>query len=132
MTCILAAVLCYKPRGRRDSLLAHRALRRSAVSQHEMLKNLEFGGVKTQAMNPIIAVIIGIVCLIVGALGGAVLFFSLLSSALRPVWAFWIDILLVPLRLGKKLLRKLEFFSKKGFSFLQKWFTIMGTPKQDC
>lgn len=70
--------------------------------------------------------------ILLGALGGAVLFFSLLSSALRPVWAFWIDVLLVPLRLGKKLLRKLEFFSKKGFSFLQKWFTIMGTPKQDC
>ena len=34
MTCILAAVLCYKTRGRRDSLLAHRALRRSAVSLH--------------------------------------------------------------------------------------------------
>ncbi len=33
--------------------------------------SLNFGGVKTQAMNPIIAVIIGIVCLVVGAVGGA-------------------------------------------------------------
>ena len=32
----------------------------------------EFGGVKTQAMSPVIAAIIGIVCLIVGVAGGAV------------------------------------------------------------
>ena len=32
----------------------------------------EFGGVKTQAMSPVIAVIIGIVCLVVGVAGGAV------------------------------------------------------------
>ena len=67
-----------------------------------------------------------------GVVGGAVLFFSLLSSALRPIWAFWMEVLLVPLRLGKKLFQKLDIFFKKGFSFLQKWFTMMGTPKRNC
>ena len=66
-----------------------------------------------------------------GAVGGAVLFFSALSSALRPVWAFWIGLILVPLRLGRTILEKLELFLKKGFSFLRKCFTMMGTPKED-
>lgn len=67
-----------------------------------------------------------------GVVGGAVLFFSLLSSALRPIWAFWLDVLLVPLHLGEKLLQKLDIFFKKGFSFLRKWFTIIGTSKRNC
>lgn len=66
-----------------------------------------------------------------GTVGGAVLFFSALSDALRPVWKFWMGLLLMPIRLGKTLLEKLELFFKKGFSFLRKWFTIMGTPKRD-
>ena len=66
-----------------------------------------------------------------GVVGGAVLFFSTLSSALRPVWAFWIDLLLAPLRIGERILEKLVLFFKKGFSFLRKWFTMVGTPKQN-
>lgn len=69
--------------------------------------------------------------ILLGVVGGAVLFFSLLSGALRPVWAFWIGLLLMPWRLGRKVFKKLELFFKKGFSFLRKWFTIMGTPKGD-
>ena len=61
MTCILAAVLCYKTRG----IDCHRALRRSAVSL-----NLIFGGVKTQAMEYVIAAIVGAVCLGLGMLLG--------------------------------------------------------------
>ena len=52
--------------------------------------------------------------------GSGVLFFSLLSPLLRPLWDFWLDLLLIPARLlgriGKKLYRickKLFFFSAK-------------------
>lgn len=44
-----------------------------------------------------------------GALGGGVLFFCLLSPVLRPLWDFWLEILLSPVRLaagaGKKCCR---------------------------
>ena len=44
-----------------------------------------------------------------GALGGAVLFFCLLSPILRPLWDFWLRILLSPVHLaagvGKKCCR---------------------------
>lgn len=63
-----------------------------------------------------------------GALGGAILFFSLLSAPLRPIWSFWIDLALLPVHLCETLLRKFFIFSKKVFSFFTKWFRIMGTP----
>jgi len=62
-----------------------------------------------------------------GALGGAVLFFCLLSTPLRPIWAFWADIALFPLEVGKKILKKLWKTCKKLFSFWKKWFTIICT-----
>ena len=65
--------------------------------------------------------------ILLGTLGGAVLFFSLLSSVLRPIWEFWIGIFLLPLRFTKTVLIKLGYFFKKVFSFPAKWFTIMGT-----
>jgi len=68
--------------------------------------------------------------ILLGALGGAVLFFCLLSPLLRPLWGFWFRIFMAPLRLTERLLKKLYQFCKKLFSFLQSWFTIMFT--QHC
>ena len=65
--------------------------------------------------------------ILLGAGGGAVLFFSLLSSVLHPIWSFWIDFFLLPLRFIKQTLIKLVIFFKKVFSFPAKWFTITGT-----
>lgn len=65
--------------------------------------------------------------ILIGVLGGAVLFFSLVSPSLRPVLGFWIDLSLVPLRLGHKIMRKMQLFFKKVFSFLRGWFTIICT-----
>lgn len=65
--------------------------------------------------------------ILLGVLGGAVLFFCLLSPLLRPLWDFWFRILTAPLRLVKKWLKKMYQFCKKLFSFLQSWFTIMFT-----
>lgn len=56
-----------------------------------------------------------------GALGGAVLFFCLLSRPLRPLWAFWLKILLSPLRAAAGLAKKLVGFARKwqkALSFL--------------
>lgn len=60
----------------------------------------------------------------VGVLGGAVLFRCLLGPLLRPVWAFWLELALLPARLARKFLKKCEQKAKKVFSFLRKWFTI--------
>lgn len=65
--------------------------------------------------------------ILIGTLGGAVLFFSLVSPSLRPVLAFWIDLSLVPFRLGHKISSKMQIFFKKVFSFLKGWFTIKDT-----
>ena len=50
---------------------------------------------------------------VLGALGGAVLFFCLLSSLLRPVWDFWVDTLAFFLRLCALPLQWLKIFAKK-------------------
>ena len=50
---------------------------------------------------------------VLGALGGAVLFFCLLSSLLRPVWDFWVDTLAFFLRLCALPLQWLKNFCKK-------------------
>ena len=63
-----------------------------------------------------------------GTLGGAVLFFSLFSGVLRPILGFWVELALTPLHLGDIFIKKLQFFCKKVFSFLGKWFTIMVAP----
>ena len=65
--------------------------------------------------------------ILMGTVGGAVLFFTLISPSLRPVLTFWLDLFLVPLRLGDKFLRKTQIFFKKVFSFWKGWFTIICT-----
>lgn len=62
-----------------------------------------------------------------GIMGGAVLFWCLLSGVLRPVWTFWLDMLLLPLRLLGKFLKKCEQITKKSLSSCRKWFTIKFT-----
>lgn len=59
-----------------------------------------------------------------GVLGGAVLFWCLLGSLLRPVWNFWLDMALWPVEILKNLLKKIGQKTKKVFSFLKKRFTI--------
>ena len=63
-----------------------------------------------------------------GTLGGAVLFFSILSDVFRPIWTFWMELFLFPLHIGHIFMKKLSLFFKKVFSFFRKGFTIMGTP----
>lgn len=62
--------------------------------------------------------------ILAGALGGAVLFFCLLSRPLRPLWAFWLQILLTPAALAGALLRKCGEIFKKLFSFAGAWVTM--------
>lgn len=63
-----------------------------------------------------------------GAVGGAVLFFSLLSAPLRPIWSFWVGLALLPVHLCHALIQKLFIFFKKAFSFFRKWIIVIGTP----
>ncbi len=55
-----------------------------------------------------------------GVLGGAVLFFCLLSRTLRPIWDFWLQIFLSPVRLavgaGKKCCRTAKKLLIRGRS----------------
>lgn len=62
-----------------------------------------------------------------GVVGGAVLFWCLLSEVLRPVWTFWLSLALLPVRLVWRILKKCEETAKKVFSFCQKWFTMRTT-----
>ena len=61
---------------------------------------------------------------LVGLIGGAVLFFSLFSSPLGPVWDFWVDtvaylayLLLIPWILLIKFCKKISVCGKKLFYF---------------
>ena len=65
-----------------------------------------------------------------GALGGAVLFFCLFSQILRPLWDFWLEILLAPVRLAGKFLKKGCRSGKKLFSFGKGWVTIRITQRR--
>ena len=65
--------------------------------------------------------------ILLGTLGGAVLFFSLVSPSLRPILAFWVKLSLFPVHLGHKFFGKMQIFLKKVFSFLRRWFTIKVT-----
>lgn len=67
--------------------------------------------------------------ILLGVLGGAVLFFCLLSRLLRPLWDFWFQIFMVPIVLTGKFFKKLYQLCKKLFSFLQNWFTIIVTQR---
>ena len=68
--------------------------------------------------------------ILLGTLGGAVLFFALLSSSLRPIWAFWVDLFLLPVRLLEGLFLKIGYFFKKLFSFLKKRVTLLSALKR--
>lgn len=63
--------------------------------------------------------------ILAGILGGATLFFCLLTPLLLPLWQFWLGILLAPLSLAVRFSKKLYQICKKLFSFLRSWFTIM-------
>lgn len=64
------------------------------------------------------------VFIVLGTVGGAVLFWCLLSGLLRPVWAFWLTLALSPARLAGELLKKCGRGVKKSCTFLKKWVTI--------
>lgn len=59
-----------------------------------------------------------------GIAGGAVLFRCLLSPLLRPVWAFWLGLALLPFRWLLGLLKKAGTKIKKDCTFLKKRFII--------
>ena len=68
---------------------------------------------------------------ILGALGGAVLFFCAFSELLRPLWAFWADtlaflwrLLCLPLRWAGNFYKKTLRRGKNLFYFWRKCFTI--------
>ena len=64
------------------------------------------------------------VFMVLGNVGGAVLFWCLLSGLLRPVWAFWLNLVLKPVRVSEELLKKSARLAKKSCTFLKKWVTI--------
>ncbi len=64
------------------------------------------------------------VFMVMGIVGGAVLFWCLLGSLLRPVWAFWLALALLPARLAAGLLKKCAGAAKKVFSFWRNWFIM--------
>ena len=59
-----------------------------------------------------------------GALGGAVLFFCLLSRPLRPLGDFWLEVFLSPVRAAAGVGKKGGRRAKKLFSFSRRWVTI--------
>ena len=63
--------------------------------------------------------------ILMGTLGGAVLFFCLISQPLRPLWDFWLEIFLAPVRLLGRLEKRGEKFLKKLFSFAWRWVTMV-------
>ena len=60
-----------------------------------------------------------------GTLGGAVLYFCLPGPALRPLWDFWLDVLLAPAAVLGELLEKFLKICKKLFSFLRKSYMMV-------
>lgn len=69
------------------------------------------------------------VFILMGALGGGVLFFCLLSQPMRPLWDFWTAFFLKPVLWLKNFLVKCGKNLKKLFSFWKKWFTIISTRR---
>lgn len=69
--------------------------------------------------------------ILLGGIGGAVLFFCLLSPPLRPVWAFWTQILLLPVQIVEIFFKKIKQICKKLFSFWKTWFTIITKSEQE-
>ncbi len=68
--------------------------------------------------------------ILIGVVGGAVLFFCLLSELMAPLWEFWAAILLTPVEWLKKFLGICRKNFKKLFSFWKKWFTIISTRRR--
>lgn len=62
-----------------------------------------------------------------GIVGGAILFRFLLGGLLRPIWRFWLELILLPAALVIKFLKKCRQKTKKLFSFWQKWVTMKFT-----
>lgn len=62
--------------------------------------------------------------ILLGTLGGAVLFFSILSPALRPVLTFWVGLFLIPVRIACKIFTRTAKYGKKAFLFSQNWVTM--------
>ncbi|MDE7262220.1 MAG: spore cortex biosynthesis protein YabQ [Oscillospiraceae bacterium] len=54
---------------------------------------------------------------VLGAAGGMLLFLCLVGPLLRPVWRFWLDVMLIPFRLARRLFKKCRRTAKKVFSF---------------
>ena len=54
---------------------------------------------------------------ILGAAGGMLLFLCLAGPLLRPVWRFWLSVLLLPARMVRSFLKKCGRKGKKLFSF---------------
>ena len=68
---------------------------------------------------------------LLGAGGGCILFFTLFSAALRPVWEFWLDggaeflhLLAWPFRKAAVPCKKIVRQTKKFFYFCEKYATI--------
>lgn len=54
---------------------------------------------------------------VLGTAGGMLLFLCLAGPLLRPVWRFWLEVLLLPARLVERVLKKCGRMLKKLFSF---------------
>jgi len=67
---------------------------------------------------------------VMGAAGGAVLFFCLLSQVLRPLWDFWMNVFLAPVHAAGRVLKKTGRRGKKAFSFWRNWITIRLTLRK--
>ena len=70
--------------------------------------------------------------LLLGAAGGAVLFFCAASAFLQPLWAFWADtlvhlvrLLLLPFLVLRKICKKTFQHGKNLFYFAGKYYTII-------
>lgn len=65
--------------------------------------------------------------IVLGTAGGMLLFLCLAGPLLRPVWRFWLDVLLFPARLVKKFVKKCARKTKKLFSFCRRRGIILFT-----
>ena len=73
---------------------------------------------------------------LLGMLGGAVLFFCTFSQLLRPIWTFWADtaaflvhMLSLPVCWARAGLKKLRRWEKNLFYFWRKCFTIRASGR---
>lgn len=64
------------------------------------------------------------VFVVVGIGGGAVLFWGLLAGLLRPIWTFWLQLVLLPAAWMKRFLKKCGRKTKKVCTFWKNWFTM--------